>query len=124
MSGSDIQTTANSIGGRIAWLPNNSFELPNFSDVDLRLVREFSLRERYHFEFRAEAFNAFNSTIVQAINANAYSYASPGPTTATCPSSLHANTCMVPVSTFQTPTTTSGVLLGARQLQFALRFEF
>ncbi len=124
MSGSDISTTANSLGGRIAWVPNNFYELPSFTDVDLRLARRFTIRERYSLEFRAEAFNLFNSDIVQGVNQNAFTYATPAATSTTCPSALHSNTCMIPVSTFQAPTTTSGVLLGARQLQFALRFEF
>jgi hypothetical protein len=105
-------------------MPRDSYELPNYSTVDLRLGRQFTFHERYAFEFRAEAFNLFNSTIVQAVNQNAYNYASPSATSATCPAS-HTNTCLVPQPTlFQVPTTTLGTLLGPRQLQFGLRFEF
>jgi len=142
MSGSGVTGIGTNFGGRVAWLPRNSFVLPSYSNVDLRVEKQFTFHERYNFAFRAEAFNLFNSTIVQAVNLPAYDFAQlasstlatptpscwngattsgPGPTAGT---PIHTNTCMVPVSTFQSPTTTTGVLLGARQLQFGLRFEF
>ncbi len=34
---------------------------PGFSNVDFSLFKQFSLRERFQVEFRAEAFNLFNS---------------------------------------------------------------
>jgi len=126
LGGADISTSFTNLGGRIAWMPRDSYELPNYSDVDLRLARQFTIHERYAFEFRAETFNTFNSTIVQAVNQNAYNYAAPSATSATCPSSTHTNTCLVPnpPTTFQVPSTTLGTLLGPRQLQFGLRFDF
>ena len=33
---------------------------PSFANIDLSLVREFHFRERFRFQFRAEAFNLFN----------------------------------------------------------------
>jgi hypothetical protein len=120
MTGAALTTIGQSTGGRIGWQPRDSFTLPNYSDVDVRLARQFTLKERYNFEFRAEAFNLFNSTIVQAVNTNAYNYVGAG--TGICAS--HTNTCMSPVSAFLSPTTTSNVLLGARQMQFGFRFEF
>jgi hypothetical protein len=142
MTGSAIQTTANLIGGRISWVPRNFFQYPNIYNVDFRLTKEFQIRERFSLEFRAEAFNLFNSTIVQGVNQNASNFAAPSPSTTTTPTPqcwngaitsgsgpaagtpVHANTCMVPVTAFQTATSTSGNLFGARQLQAGIRFNF
>jgi hypothetical protein len=121
MTGAALTTIGQSTGGRIGWQPRDSYTLPNYSDVDVRLARQFTLRERYNFEFRAEAFNLFNSTIVQAVNTNAYNYLGAG-SAGIC--ATHTNTCMSPVSAFLSPTTTTNVLLGARQMQFGFRFEF
>lgn len=124
MTGALLSTSRGPTGGRIAWLPRDSFALPNYANVDMRLAKEFVFRERYHFGFRVDAFNLFNSTIVQAVNTTAFNPVQPSATSTTCPSATHTNTCMVPVSTFQQATTTSAFLLGARQLQFGLRFDF
>jgi hypothetical protein len=127
MAGTDITGIGNLSGGRISWMPRNSFAFPTYADVDMRLTKEFTLKERYNFEFRAEAFNLFNSTIIQAVNQNAYTIASPTGPAGTCPASganAHTNNCMVPVSTFGSATTTTGILLGARQMQFGFRFNF
>jgi len=127
MSAAGVTGIGTNYGGRIAWMPRDSYSLPSYSDVDVRLEKDFTVRERYNFELRAEAFNLLNSTIVQAVNTSAYTYANASGSTGTCPATganAHANTCMVPVSTFQTPTTTTGILLGSRQMQFGFRFEF
>jgi len=108
------------------WLPRNSFLLPGYHNVDLRLAKEFTVHERFGFEIRAEAFNLLNSTIVLAVNQNAYNYVTAN--TGVCAG--HANTCMAPVvnaagmPTLGQATTTSSNLLGARQLQFGARFTF
>ena len=92
----------------------NSLVLPNLYNVDLRLTKVTTFKERYSIEFRAEAFNVFNSTLVQAVNASAYSLGGSGTAVGT----------LVPSSSFQAVTTTSGLLLAPRQLQAGLRFEF
>jgi len=136
MGGAGINSPGQNIAGRIAWVAPGSFVLPSLYNVDLRLTKQFTIKERSHVELRFEAFNLFNSTLVQAVNTTAYSPATPSATSTTCPligggsaagvASPHASTvtCMVPSSSFQTPTTTSGNLLGARQLQAGIRFEF
>ena len=87
MTGAGIGSTGTPAGSRISWLPNGAFVLPNLYDVDLRLIKQVSFKERYHFELRLEAFNLFNSTLVQLVNTNAYSYTKPGAAigTGTCP---------------------------------------
>jgi hypothetical protein len=124
MTGGLIQTTGNPIGGRITWMPRNSFVLPNLFNVDVRLAKQFRITERYNVELRGEAFNILNRTQVLAVSTNAFNYAAPATTSPTCPSATHANTCMVPVATFQQPSTTSANLMGARQLQAGVRFNF
>jgi hypothetical protein len=121
-----LSTTATASGGRIMWVPRNSFYLPGYHNVDLRLAKEFSIHERFGFEIRAETFNLLNSTIVLAVNQNAYNYVAAG--TGVCMG--HVNTCMAPVvdgagnPTLGQITTTSSNLLGARQMQFGARFTF
>lgn len=119
-TGAVIGTNASAIGGRVSFLPRNSFNLPGFTNIDFRIARAFTFRERYSFEIRGEAFNLFNSTIISQVNTSAYSLINAG--TGVCAG--HANACLVPLSTFQTPLTTSSTLYGARQLQIGARFSF
>jgi hypothetical protein len=121
MTAATLSSSASFAGGRIAWMPRNSFTLPDYTNIDARITKSFTVHERYNFQFRAEAFNLFNSTILQAVNTGAFALVSPG--AAGCPAS-HTNVCAVPQTTFQQPATTSSFLLGSRQLQFGFRFEF
>jgi hypothetical protein len=50
-------------------LPFNAITGPGRNNFDLALLKNFALTERFHVEFRAEAFNAFNHTQFQG-NAN------------------------------------------------------
>jgi hypothetical protein len=124
LTGTQLSTAVAPIGGRISWMPRNSFFLPSYSNMDLQLAKQFTIHERYHFELRGDAFNLFNTSIIQAVNTSAYNYVTPSTTSTTCPMSVHANTCLIPSASFQTPTTTTGSLLGPRQLQAGIRFEF
>ena len=122
MTGTVLNSNAAPSGGRAAFLPRDSERLPSYTNVDFRLSRNFTFRERYGFEFRGEAFNLFNGTIVSAVNQTGYTFAQPG--ASTCPSASHTNTCVVPVAGFQDATQTSANLFGARQFQFGFRFTF
>jgi hypothetical protein len=120
MTGAVIGTSASPGGGRVSWLPRNSYNLPNFTNMDFRIARAFAIHERYNFEFRIEAFNLFNSTITQQINTEAYTESAPGGTGC----AGHTNACLIPFPSFQVPTLTSSVIYGARQLQIGGRFDF
>jgi hypothetical protein len=120
LTGAEVSTFASPVGGRISWLPRNAFTLPRLTDVDFRLGRNITLKEKYKFDFSVDAFNLFNSTLVTAVNTSAYSYTKPG--TGACAG--HTNGCLVPISSFGTVATTSSPLLGPRQLQINARFEF
>jgi hypothetical protein len=133
MSGAALASTADPVGGRIAWIPRNSFSLPNLYNIDLRVAKQFNITERLNFELRGELFNLLNSTLVLDVSKNAYTYAQPSsttPATNMCknttldPLNGHTNTCMVPVTSFKDATITSGNLLGARQVQFGARLSF
>jgi hypothetical protein len=82
----------------------NNLHGPHFSNTDLALIKNFKLNERFHLEFHAEAFNAFNHP----------SFALPlngagGVADFTLPSSFGVIT-----STASAP----------REMQFGLRLEF
>jgi hypothetical protein len=121
MTGAEVSTFAGPTGGRISWQARNLYNLPNFTNVDLRVGRGFSFHERYKLNFVADAFNAFNSTIISGVNTTAYTYAAPGSAGACL---THTNGCLLPSASFGSVSTTSGALYGARQLQFGARFEF
>ena len=121
MGGAGISSPGANLAGRIAWVAPGGFKLPSLYDVDLRLSKQFAITERYNIELRGEAFNVFNSTLVQQVSQSAYKYVSPG--SSGCPAT-HASTCMVPVTSFGQYQTTSGNLFGARQLQAGIRFRF
>ncbi len=61
MTGAAIGSTGTAAGSRAGWLAPNSFVLPNLYNLDMRVTKEFSIKDRYHIEVRAEAFNVLNS---------------------------------------------------------------
>jgi hypothetical protein len=120
MTGAEVSTFAGPTGGRASWLARNPYNLPNFSNVDFRVSRSFSFKEKYRLNFLVDAFNLFNSTIVSSVNTSAFTYSGPGVGACTG----HTNGCLVPSATFRSRSTTSGALYGPRQLQFGARFSF
>jgi hypothetical protein len=123
MTGAEISTFASPTGGRASWLPRNPSTLPNLTSVDIRVGRGFTFHEKFRLEFVADAFNAFNTTLVSAVSMNAFSFSAPGAST-TCTVALHPNGCFGPISTYGSVSTTSSTLFGARQLQFGAKFNF
>jgi hypothetical protein len=112
-------------GGGFVWYdvaPRSSFSLPSYTNVDLRIAKQFNITERINFEVRGEMFNLFNSTLILGVDTNAYTYAQPG--NSACPSATHANTCMVLSEDFGEPDTTTGALAGPRQVQFGAKLTF
>jgi len=120
MTGAEVSTFASPTGGRASWLPRNPGTLPYFTNIDFRLGRGISFREKYRLNFMVDAFNLFNSTIVSQANMTAFTYLKPG--AGNCVG--HTNGCLVPSSSYGSATVTSGSLYGARQMQFGARFEF
>jgi hypothetical protein len=110
-------------GARVYDEPRNSFNLPGYKDVDLRIGRTFKLNERLKFSILGEAFNLFNFTNVYSVNFTEYNYTAAG--SGVCAG--HVNNCVAQNFTptgFQAPTATNNNLSGARQLQIAARISF
>ena len=110
-------------GARVYDEPRNSFTQPNIKDVDFRIGRTFTFRERYKFSILGEAFNLFNFTNIYQVNYTEYNYAAAG--SGACAG--HTNNCVAQNFTptgFGAPTATNTNLSGARQLQIAARFAF
>ena len=123
MTGAEVSTFAGPTGGRASWLPRNPFNLPNFTNIDFRMGKGFSFKEKYKLDFTVDAFNLFNSTIVSSVNTTAFNYVA-ATTTGMGACLNHTNGCLVPSSTFGSRSTTSGALYGPRQLQLGARFSF
>jgi hypothetical protein len=85
---------------------------PGLADVDLSLVKNATLRERLHAQFRVEYFNILNHTNFTTPNAVVFST---GPT----PASPSTAAALSPTAGVMTATATT-----SRQLQFALKFLF
>jgi Carboxypeptidase regulatory-like domain/TonB dependent receptor len=106
--------------GRAGWLARNAFPGPGFHNIDFRLGRQFSISERLKLSLVGEAFNLFNHTNISTVNTTAFSYLAPG--SGACAG--HTNACFTPSSTFLTPTATSNLIFGPRQLQISGRLTF
>jgi hypothetical protein len=82
----------------------NNLHGPHYSNTDLALIKNFKLNERFHLEFHAEAFNAFNHpSFALPLNGTG------GVADFTLPSSFGVIT---------------GTASSPREMQFALRLEF
>ena len=110
----------------------NAFKGPGVHNIDMRLSREFPiLKERYHFELAAEAFNIANHRNILSVNTNLVAYTAPSTASApnSCPAVSTGNVgCFtaLPSSSaqFMSPSSTSNIIYGARQLQLLGRFIF
>ena len=90
------------------------FNGPGINNWDMALLKEFSVHDRLHFEFRAEFFNAFNHTQFVATSGLG------SPSTGTCVASGPGESCSGPGSSF-------GIISSARDPrigQLALKFIF
>jgi hypothetical protein len=128
MTGGVVGANPSAEAGRALWLPRNSANMPTFANIDLRVERDFEFHERYKLAVRADAFNLFNSQIVQDVSTEAFTYTAKSATSTTCGTATHPGVagCFLPYTStpFGAPTTTSGALYGARQLQLGFQFEF
>ncbi len=119
-TGGAVNNSGTATGGRSPGLPRNLYTGPGMGDVDMRLSREFTITERVKLSLLGEAFNVFNHTNVFSVNTQQYTYTGPG--TGACTG--HTNGCLVPVTSFLTPSATNNNLFGARQLQISGRLTF
>jgi len=115
---------AGATSGRAGWLPRNEFTGPGLHDVDLRLARQFPIGERVRLALVGDAFNLFNHTNVVSVNTTAFNYLAAGATSGSFSCVGHTNGCYFPNAAFMSPTATSSLLGGARQLQVSARLTF
>jgi len=90
----------------------NSFKGPGLADVDFRISRSFTFKDRIKFSVLGEAFNLFNFTNIYTVSAIEYNLSGTNLTQNISPTG------------FLTPTATNNNLSGARQLQIAARLSF
>ncbi len=107
-------------GGPLDNVPNGiNFSSP-FNSVDLRLVKAIAIKERYHLDLMAEAFNLFNSVNIRGFTNTSYS----GRNISILPKGSNPGNVD---SDFFAPVSTAGGFFGSggpRAFQFAVRFTF
>jgi outer membrane receptor protein involved in Fe transport len=126
LTGGAVSNTAAATGGRLPWIGRNTFPGPGMSNIDLRVMRQFTIRERMSLQFLGEAFNLFNHTNIFSVNTTAYTYAAVGGSGCSASANAGTNGCLIPSPTFLVPTSSSSAngLYGARQLQVSAKFIF
>jgi Carboxypeptidase regulatory-like domain/TonB dependent receptor len=101
----------------------NSFPGPGVHNLDSRISRSFPLpHEGMAIEISAEAFNLVNHRNILAVNNSLENYTAAG--TGSCAAFVGSSGCFAPNSAFGTPTSTSNILYGPRQLQLLGKFVF
>jgi hypothetical protein len=119
-TGGAVNNSGTATGGRSPGLIRNAYLGPGATVVDFRISKVFSLGERVKLSLLGEAFNLFNFTNFYSVNTTQYTYTAAG--SGAC--SGHSNGCLVPQTTFLSPTASNNNLTGARQLQISGRISF
>ncbi len=97
-----------------------------FNSLDMRLMKDITIHERYHIDLMAEVFNLFNSVNIRGFTNTSYSgrNISLVPVGTNPPSPTNPNGLD---TTFFQPVSTAGGFFGSggpRAFQFAVRFTF
>jgi hypothetical protein len=123
VTGAEVSLFNSATGGRAPQVARNAFPGPGLRDIDARISRDFPIYEKAKLEILGEAFNLFNQQNRLSVNTTAFSYAAAGSGTA-C--SGHTNACIYPYPSlpFESTTSTSSLLYGARQLQVSAKLIF
>ncbi len=121
VTGGEVTNTGGSTGGRPPQYGRNVFTSPGLTNVDFRIMRQFTIRERFHLQALGEAFNLFNHTNIASVNGTAFNFSA-------CPAT-GTNGCLTPNTGrtgFLAPTgsTSTNGLYGSRQLQVSLKLVF
>ncbi|MCU1322069.1 MAG: hypothetical protein JWM43_1718 [Acidobacteriaceae bacterium] len=113
VTGAQVSLFASNSSGRAPQLRRNSFPGPGIRNVDARISRDIPIHENIKMQFFMEAFNVANRRHIISQNTTAYQFNS-------------ATTIGVAsqATPFGTPTATSSVLYGPRQLQFTAKLFF
>ena len=126
VTGGEVTNTGGSTGGRPPQVGRNVYIGPGVVDFDVRIARDFALREKLHLQILGEAFNLFNHTNITSVNGTAFNYTAVGSGVCTTALGAGTNGCLVPNGQFMAPTATTSAngLYGARQLQFSAKIVF
>jgi hypothetical protein len=126
LTGGTTTNTGGTTGGRPLFEGRNVYRGHPLYDTDLRIMRQFTFREKYRLQFLGEAFNLFNHTNISSVNTTAFNYVAAGSGVCTTAIAAGANGCLSPSPTFMAPTASSSTngLYGARQLQVSAKITF
>ncbi len=126
VNGAEITNTGGTTGGRPPQVGRNVYFGHNLYNEDLRISRDFAIREKLHFQILGEAFNLFNHTNISSVNGTAFNYSAVGSGACTTALAGGTNGCIIPNAAFLAPTGSSSTngLYGARQLQFSAKIIF
>ncbi len=91
----------------------NHWSYPAFYNVDMRLSRTFTIREKQRIEFMAEAFNMFNHPNATGVNSTMYYVGGTAP-----------NNTLTYNPLFGSKTQAGTNLYRERQIQFAIKYSF
>jgi len=94
---------------RVPWLAPNSFQMPRTVNVDFRLQKGFTFRERWKLLLSGDAFNLFNHNNVTGVDTQMYTI---------------TGTSLVFNPHFGVPTGSSNTLIAQRQIQVGIRLNF
>ncbi len=119
-TGGAVNNSGTATGGRSPGLDRNSYTGPGAQNIDFRISRDFRITEKVKLAMLGEAFNLFNHTNVFTVNTTQYTYTAAN--AGLCAG--HTNGCLVPQTSFLTPSATNNNLYGARQLQISARIIF
>ena len=99
------------VGGssRVPWVGRNAFTGPGANSVDIRLSRDFRIKERVRWSLIAEAFNIANRYEITSIDTTQYQI---------------GGTTLFPRASFQTRNGSGTNLFGARQIELGTRVTF
>jgi hypothetical protein len=104
------------------------YNQPALQDLDLRISKSFSIKEKAHLELLGEAFNLFNHFNAQGVNTSAYSISKSGTitdTTGTLQNCTNATPCLSANTAFGSVTAAnSDFAYSTRQIQIGLRLKW
>ena len=119
-TGGAVNNSGTATGGRSPGLVRNFYTGPGAQNIDFRISRDFRITEKLKLAVLGESFNLFNHTNIFSVNTTQYTYTAAN--AGVCAG--HANGCLVPQTSFLTPSATNNNLYGARQLQISARIVF
>ena len=126
VTGGEVTNTGGSTGGRPPQFGRNVFIGPGLTNVDFRIMRQFTLKERFHLQVPGEAFNLFNDSNFSSVNGTEFNYSAVGSGACTAAIATGTSGCIIPNAAFLAPTgsTSTNGLYASRQLQMSLKLTF